>query len=156
MRLIDWVSPEGQEKTGQKIKDTFKERLEGRKIAISLGPLLLLYWFPPWRLGPSLHGAPNHSLITESFSFVGILKKKKDRTHIVGISFYNIVLRLCISIYVLAGLLLLLFQGEANTVMVGLVTFGLLGIIVWGIIKKKSEDEMNKSVRMILEFDDGE
>ena len=157
MRLIDWVSPEGQEETGQKIKDTFKERLEGRKIAISLGPLLLLYWFPPWSLGPNPGGNPNSDFITESFSFVGIIKKKKDGTHIIGISFYRIIFRLLAALYVFALLILHFFLWEGiGELMFGLASFGLYGLIVCGIFERNAEDYMNRTLRTLLELDDTE
>ncbi len=150
MMLIDWVSPEEKKEIVQKIKDTFENRLIGRKISLSVGPLLILYWFPPWSLGPSTRGTPNHSFIFESFSFIGFIQKKRGLIHIVGISFYRIVFRFLVSLYIFAGLLL---TGEINDLLFGALTFGLFGFFVWGIFEKSAEKKMNENVRRILEMD---
>jgi hypothetical protein len=100
LRIIDWVSFEGKKETVYRIKSTFNNQLKGKKIAISLGSFLVLYWFPPWSLGFSTHGTPNHSLITESFSFIGFIKEKEQETHLIGFSFYRIIFRIIAALYI--------------------------------------------------------
>ncbi len=57
------------------------------------------------------------------------------------------------ALYILTGLLL---HEDINGILFGLCTFGLFGLIVFGIFEKSAEDNMNRNVRMILEFDDTE
>ena len=114
---------------------------------------MLLYWFPPWRLGVSSHGTPNHNLITESFLFIGFVKKRKDATHLSGVSLYKFVSRTLIALYILTGLLR---QEDINDVYLGIGEFGLFGLIVWGVFYKEAEDSMNEQVRDFLNFENTE
>ncbi len=147
MRLIEWGFSEGKEETVKKIRATFENELDGKRIVFSKGSFLLLYWFPPWSLGPDTGGNPDHNLITESFSFVGVIKNEKGGTHIKGITFYRIVLRLMVALYFLAGALL---RDKTEEMLMALVTFGVLGLVVCGLIEKGKEDDMNRTVRAIL------
>ena len=151
MRLIEWGFSEGKEETVKKIRATFENELDGKRIVFSKGSFLLLYWFPPWSLGPDAGGNPNHNVITESFAYIGVTKDEKDGTHIRGITFYRIVYRLLLVLFFLAVVLAL---DKIEEMLFVLVEFGVYGLLVWGLFEKGNEDYMNKTVRAILGRDE--
>ena len=54
----------------------------------------------------------------------------------IGLSFYRIIFRMIAALYIFVGLL---FQDDINDILLGLGTFGLFALVVYGIIEMKKE-----------------
>ena len=57
------------------------------------------------------------------------------------------------ALYIFVGLL---FQDDINDILLGLGTFGLFALIVYGIFEKRADDCMNEQVRNIIGFSESE
>ena len=153
MRLIDWISENGKEKTIENIKDVFKSQLNGKTVVWNAGSILLLYWFPPWSLGTSTRGTPNHSIIAESFFSVGHISEKDGVIHFSGITIYNLIFKLIITLYFSLSML---SEDKIENVFSGLITYMVVMFVFFGLFRRADEEDMNYRVRSYLRLSDNQ
>lgn len=148
LRKIYWISDKDSEISKKEIIYIFRNNLNGKAIAFQIGNFLFLYWFPPWSLGPSTRGTPNHSFESESFCFVGFISDSKNGAYLRGISFYCVVFKIVTTLLWVCGLLIT--SENFNDFYVGLMSYMLFSFFVFGIFKRQDEDAMNEKVRILL------
>ncbi|MCR4682345.1 MAG: hypothetical protein K5647_03320 [Clostridiales bacterium] len=148
MRTHKWTFSQESRIAKSSLNAIVNHDLPGKTISFFVGPIFVFYWFPPLKWRKHTVGAEYHVLFTESLLFFGAFKNHNGNSHLYGISFYSVILKVIIIFLFLFRLIDPSLTSNEFLIGLGLSSFWYGGFLL---LSQKDEDSINDSFNCFLE-----